>query len=739
MNINAMPDQEKHYFFTVLLTDKYLQSSLVSNNGQGIQIKEFSDIKTYFDRKDLLEQLDKSLQQLGPDSQDVIETIFAFDQDWLENSELSDTKKPIIKEISEELSLDAIGQLSIPEALAEARLIGDENDSCLLLIFKEDSFSLIFLKHGEFVDLIEVGRSDNIVNDFTEALARAAKKLGQEGKYFPNKILMTSIALKQKELESLHEKLIKVDWTTNPGFTQVPNIVVLEVDYMIKSASLSAGKIFTKETFLTKSAGKNGVVRDLEEPELAEEAFSQVVVPPSPSIGKEPKPRLEMMDEYAIEKPSASSFGINFDQNYFDKANINKNVVMQAKTEDESHQLAQTSNNYKNQKRSLLLRFYLTHRKFILLGFGAGLLGILSIFMVFVFFFSKVRVVLTPKQILLQKTAAITLDPNLAQSDFSKALLKASLENKEISGQDVTSTTGIGLVGDKAKGKVVVYNKTLESAQLKAGTILSNNGIEFLLDSAIEIPAAEEKDSGRNYGKIETTVTAKDIGSDANFNKDTKFRVAEYFDDKFSATAADNFSGGSSREVRVVAEADMNRLLKSLSEKLIQEINIELEEVSKDGVYLVPTSKTKVIKSDFSAQLGGETESLSLNLTLEVEVVKYFSTDLKELASSLLEKDLPSGYLFKDEPSLMSDKAQTASDSSKVKLNAEISTKATANLDLNELKKSVLGQNCLEVENNLENKEEIEQVNFVFSPPFLSNILKKLPADESRVIIEIGK
>jgi len=56
-----MPDQEKHYFFTVLLTDKYLQSSLVSNNGQGIQIKEFSEIKTYFDRKDLLDQLDKSL------------------------------------------------------------------------------------------------------------------------------------------------------------------------------------------------------------------------------------------------------------------------------------------------------------------------------------------------------------------------------------------------------------------------------------------------------------------------------------------------------------------------------------------------------------------------------------------------------------------------------------------------------------------------------------------------------
>lgn len=729
-----MPDQEKHYFFTVLLTDKYLQSSLVSNNGQGIQTKEFSEIKTYFDRKDLLEQLDKSLQQLGPDSQDVVETIFAFDQDWLEDGELSDTKKPIVKEISEELSLDAIGQFSIPEAMAEARLIGDENDSCLLLVFKDDSFNLIFIKHGEFVDLINVGRSDNIVNDFTEALARAAKKLGQDGKYFPNKILMTSIALKQKELESLHAQLIKVDWTNNPGFTQVPNIVVLEADYMIKSASLSAGKIFTKENFLTKLPRNTAEFNEVET-----ESFKAVEVEEKAPVLQELKPVQVSNDEYAIEKPSASSFGISFDQNYFAKDGKNQDLQAQDMKEKVSNQFESMSGDRQNKKRSPLLRFYLAHQKIILIGVAAGLLGILSIFMIFTFFFSKVRVVLSPKQILLQKTTTITLDPNTQSSDFGKGLLKASLENKEINGQDVTATTGIGLVGDKAKGKVVIYNKTLEKVTLKEGTVLSSNDIKFLLDSAVEISAAEEKDGGLSYGKAEATVTANDIGSEANFNKDTKFRVADYFDDKFSASAADNFSGGSSREVRVVAEADLSRLLKALSEKLVQEAGTELEQASKDGVYLVPTGKTKVIKSDFSAKVGGETESLSLDLTLEVEAVKYLSTDLKELAASILEKDLPAGYGFKDQPSLMSDKAQTASDSSRVKINTEISTKAMAKLDLDGLKKDILGKNWLESKASLESKDEIDQVNLIFNPPFLANILKTLPADESRITVEIGE
>ena len=736
MNINAMPDQEKHYFFTVLLTDKYLQSSLVSNNGQGIQIKEFSEIKTYFDRKDLLEQLDKSLQQLGAESQDVVETVFAFDQEWLEDGELSDTKKPIVKEISEELSLDAIGQFSIPEALAEARLIGDEGDSCLLLIFKEDSFSLIFIKHGEFVDLINVGRSDDIVNDFTEALARAAKKLGQEGKYFPNKVLMTSVALKQKELESLHEKLVKVDWTANPGFTQAPNIVVLEADYMIKSASLSAGKIFTKETFLSKLPRKTGEHQLTEESAMIKpeaEVTSASLSEPTPNL----QPTPEVTDEYAVEKPTASSFGINFDQNYLDKSLKTQDFSAQTAAED-FDQLDSSSIKKQNKNRSPLMRFYLAHQKIILIGCGAGLLGILSIFTIFTFFFSKVRVVLTPKQILLQQATTITIDPNAARSDFTKALLKASIEKKEISGQDVTATTGIGLVGDKAKGKVVIYNKTLESAQLKEGTILSSNGIEFLLDSAVEIPAAEEKDSGRSYGKAETTVTANDIGSEANFNKDTKFRVAEYFDDKFSATSLDNFSGGSSREVRVVAEVDLDRLLKNLSDKLAQEASLEMSQANEEGVYLVPTGKTKVVKSDFSAQLGGETESLSLDLTLEVEAVKYSAADLKELAESILEKDLPEGYLFKDKPSLMSDKPQTASDSSRVKLNTEISTKAVANLDLDALKKEVLGQDWLTTDRTLKDREEIVQADFIFTPPFLARVLKKLPTDEARIIVEIS-
>lgn len=711
-----MPDQAKHHFLTVLLTDKFLQSSLVSNNGQGIQIKEFSEIKSYFDRQDLIDQLDKSLQQLGPDSQDVVETIFAFDHDWLEDGELSDVKKAIVKEVTEELSLEAVGQFSVPEALAEARLIGDEHDSCLLIVFKEDVLDLIFLKHGQFLDLISVGRSGNVVDDFNELLARAAKHLGQDGKYFPSKVLMTSIALKPKEMATLHEELSALDLAKNPGFTQAPTLVVLEPDYMIKSVSLSAGKVFAKEGMLAKMPTKSFIADQVE-------PANQVVQEDYALERKE-------IGQVAVPQSSASSFGIDFSQSNL--VNLEKKEVdfMPDEPVKKTHK-----------KRSPFGRFYLSHKKMILFGIGAGLLGLLSIFTVFAFFFSKVKVILTPEQSLLQKSIKITLDPNLTESDFDKALLKADLEQKEISGQDVTATTGIGLVGDKAKGKVAIYNKTAEKVKLKEGTVLSNDGVEFLTDKEIEIAEATEKSggSGMDYGKAEVEVTAKDIGAEANFNKETKFRVADYFDDKFSAVALDNFSGGSSREVRVVAQADMDRLTADLSKKLVEEAMQEFEEESVGGTYFVPTGDNRSVKSSFSAELGAETESLTLDLTLEVEAVKYLSADLKKLGLALLKKDLPAGYSFVDQdPSLLSDKAQVSSSSAQISLTADLSAKAMADLDLEAIKQQVLGKAWLETEEQLESNSEIKQAQVVFQPPFLINILRKLPNDPGRIILELS-
>jgi hypothetical protein len=110
---------------------------------------------------------------------------------------------------------------------------------------------------------------------------------------------------------------------------------------------------------------------------------------------------------------------------------------------------------------------------------------------------------------------------------------------------------------------------------------------------------------------------------------------------------------------------------------------------------------------------------------------------LKELASVLLSMDLPDKYIFKDQPSLLTDKTQVASDSSQVKLSAEISTQAVAQISTDSLKSQLLGKKWQESKTFLETQAEIDQVEFIFQPPFLNKLLDKLPNDPKRILFTI--
>ena len=101
---------ETELFITIILSDQELQAALVSKNQE---IKEYSAIKTYFDRQDLLTQLDQALQDLGPLADEVADCVFVFDETWLEKGDLQDSKKVIVKDLTDNLSLLPLGQMSI--------------------------------------------------------------------------------------------------------------------------------------------------------------------------------------------------------------------------------------------------------------------------------------------------------------------------------------------------------------------------------------------------------------------------------------------------------------------------------------------------------------------------------------------------------------------------------------------------------------------------------------------------
>jgi hypothetical protein len=387
-------------------------------------------------------------------------------------------------------------------------------------------------------------------------------------------------------------------------------------------------------------------------------------------------------------------------------------------------------------------RFLKKNRRSLLLGIGSGLLALLVLFLIFTLFLSNVTIKVTPNEQILQKNLEIILDPQIAESDFSQNLLKADLTQKEVSGQDSISTTGISLVGDKAKGEVELLNKTAAEKTFAANTNLTYEDIVFTLDEEITVPAAKEEEGETVlvYGSIKVKVTAKDIGADGNIAKESKLKVADFSNDTYSATAVDSFSGGSSREVRVVSQTDLDNLLNQFRDSLNKLATDEFIQESKDGIYFVPTGNKKIAEFTYDHEEGDEVETLSLSMTLAVEAIKYLSSDLKQLAEAVLLLDLPENYTFVDEePSLLSDQPQPMADNSnRLVLDAELSAKSKAVIDQESLLNSVLGKSIEEAKSNLQKNTLIKESEIIFQPAFMAKFLQKLPKDSRRLNLIIN-
>jgi hypothetical protein len=712
-------------FISIILSDQELQSALVNKKQE---IKEYSAIKTYFDRQDLLIQLDQSLQDLGLLADEVADCVFIFDESWLKDGELLDSKKVIVQELSESLSLSALGQMSVSEGIHRSRIINDPRDSSLTIYLRERDFDLILIKHGQLLLNLRVGRSAKLTDDLQEGLARVSQELGEQGKYFPNKLFLTSLNLSQKSLKKEQSQLQAFDWTKVSGFLQAPQFVVLEIDFLIKSLSLAASHMLSTD-FRSKLDQDLSIVHGVEKGTDLENNLANEV-------------------EVKSEEQKISSFGIDFasdkvkadeENNRAQFTDFKSEELKEFNPDQVNHQVVKpvlTKNPEKIKKMTPLARFLRKNRKSLIIGVSSGLLALTIILLIFSFFLSNITVRIKADEQILQKNLDIILDPQLAESDYNKNLLKASLVKKEISGEDSLSTTGISLVGEKAKGKIKLFNKTSSEKTFAASTTLEHEGVLFEFEEEVIVAAAEEEEggAGMNYGSKEAMVVAKDIGADANIEKDSKLKVADFSEDTYSATALENFSGGSSREVRVVSKEDLENLLSQLRTSLNEIAKDEFAEESRDGVYFVASDKSRITFFEYDHEEGDEVETLSLKMNLEVEAVKYLSSDLKQLARAVLLMDLPENYEFVDEePSLLSDRAvPTEDDSNRLILSTELSAKSRANIDEESLTDLLVGKSIEEAENNLEDQELISKAEIVYQPEFLSKLVQKLPKNTAR-------
>lgn len=735
-------------FLVVLISDSSVQSAFASLDDKGVKVLERSRVIDYSDQKELLTQTDKSLQELGKESENVKEVIFGLEADWVtKNNGLVAERKPLLKKLTEELSLTAVGFVVISEALNHHLINKDPHFSALVVRLTHLDIETTLVKQSQVVGSIKVGRSGNIVADVTEALARLGV-VKEDGQTLPAKIFIASIQLKKDDLAKEQQVLLSHDWLKTHPFIQAPVIELIEENIVIDALAEQGGTAIKQSkgaplgvppkaasktspgaaapTTIAKGDNFGFIEPDLQSRKASEAAGSTAVETAKPPQGS-----------------SVSSFGVPIpsDQLPAEPKDTHAAVKRNSTQTSIGAQPQVSSVKKKNLFISRLSHWFVVHKRFAFFGFALGLVTLfsLSYFWLHTGVSAQITLELVGKD--LNKDLSIVLDPDLSESDYDNQRLAATRVSKEINGQKIGESTGVKLVGDKATGKVELLNKTDDLKTFAAGTTIKKGQLVFTLDREVTVASSSVKQSSsssetKEYGKVEVEVTATEIGAEQNLAKETELTVESFDSGTFSAVVSQSLTGGASREIRVVSPSDREDLLAELQEELLKIGLQELSDESDEGIYLVSTNKFEVVSSEFEGEVGDEQSTLSLDLTLELSALSYRASDLRPLAEAVLSAEIPPDYqLSSAEPQILSTPSDDESSSDLLSLEANLSSQAVPIIDFESLKNEIKGQPLKNVSSDLQAKEAISQAEVHLQPLWVERLISKLPSNLDKIEI----
>jgi len=389
-----------------------------------------------------------------------------------------------------------------------------------------------------------------------------------------------------------------------------------------------------------------------------------------------------------------------------------------------------------------------SRKKIIGAGVVGVVLGVLVLLVVSGWYLSNQSVVVLNVQPNTKSLAAqveFALDEKIVNPDLEEKKLPAEVLKTKLSATDSTTATGTGFEGEKAEGQVVILNKTDSAKTLSEGTTLqvANGSVKLILSESIELPPATiSTQSGgtsevKTYGTKDAKVTAAEIGDEGNLAKDTSLRVGDFAENTYSATVKESLTGGSKKQVAVVTEADIAKLLEKMKEKMQEEALAEFKQTASNGKAVVDQTTIKVLSSDASAAAGETADEVAIDLTAEVSGLAFDQAVLKSAAKLLLEEEVPPGYYLVEDSIQLLSEYQPPTTGQAGSVVAEASGLAVAEIDENLVVQTVQDQLLTALQPAFDRASIPASVNYTLQPAVANRVLTKLPSNPSRIQVVI--
>lgn len=286
-------------------------------------------------------------------------------------------------------------------------------------------------------------------------------------------------------------------------------------------------------------------------------------------------------------------------------------------------------------------------------------------------------------------------------------------------------------VEEKAGGVVTLINESSSNQSLVATTrLLSEEGILFRLDEAIEVPAG---------GQVEAIVHADATGRDGEVGP-TQFTIPGLNATRQTevyAVSVDSMTGGV-QYVRVLDQTDIDAAVEELKLELLEEAELALSEGINRDEYTGLSFDVTTVEQSSDTEPGSEAGQFSVSLNLSVIATFFDQEAIANYAESELYAQLQAGYevfeVNEDGLQITVQSANVEDESATLEVyldgSAIISTSAEI-LDRSRL----TGKSPEEVISLLESAESIQDVNVSFTPFWL----KRMPTLEDHIKINVKK
>ncbi len=230
--------QPVHSIYSIAISSGVVWASSWHVEGSEIKVDSISEPIEWDsnDEETLLEAVDTAIANFPA----AAEILFALPDDWVNGQGIAQTKKPLLRTLTQKLELHSVGFVVTAEAVI-ARLTEQSNTpfSAVCVFVEEQSFVVSCVRHGQSSSLIRVGRSGESVNDLMEAFSRL------KATDLPSLLVLSTLSASDEELQELANEITSNNW--NPSlFQQLPKILHIEPKQVLIAVSQTGGKEVAK-------------------------------------------------------------------------------------------------------------------------------------------------------------------------------------------------------------------------------------------------------------------------------------------------------------------------------------------------------------------------------------------------------------------------------------------------------------------------------------------------------------